>query len=151
MSQEKASIPKTTNAFLMPMSWSLRFRLTFYLLGQYLWFSVGIVLGKIHAKLKASKAFTLFIFFFQYLSLLTNMGCPEKSGQPALWSVNKNDTVCNKNHTRKEKAQKADSETRETIPLCIDMQRWIPTGGKIMMIGSSAILQAGLRKPHLVR
>lgn len=64
----------------MPMPWSLRVRLTFYIVGQHLWFSVGTRSGKIHAKLKASKASTLFIFFFEYLSLLTNMGVQKKVG-----------------------------------------------------------------------
>ena len=134
----------------MPMPWSLRVRLTFYILGQYLWFSVGIILGKIHAKLKASKASALLMFFFEYLSLLTNMGVQKKVGnQPCGVSIKP--TLCAIKTTPGGKRPKADSETLEMIQLCIDMQRWIATGGKIMVIGSSAISQAGFRKPHLVR
>ena len=150
MSQEKPSIPKTTNAFLMPMPWSLRVRLTFYIPGQYLWFSVGTMLGKIHAKLKASKASTLLMFFFDYLSLLTNVGVETKAGNPPC-GVSIKTTLCAIKTTPEGKRHKADSETLEMVQLCIDIQRWIPTGGKIMVVGSSAISQAGFRKAHLVR
>jgi hypothetical protein len=125
------------------MPWSLRVRLTFYIPGQYLWFSVGTILGKIHAKLKASKAFTLLMFFFEYLSLLTNVGVQKKVGnQP--YGVSIKPTLCASKTTPEGKRPKADSETLEMVQLCIDIQRWIPTGGKIMVIGSIAISQAGL-------
>jgi hypothetical protein len=60
-------------------------------------------------------------------------------------------TPCALKTTPEGKRHKADSETLETVQLCVDMQRRIATGGKIMVIGSSTISQAGFRKPHLVR
>jgi hypothetical protein len=134
----------------MPMPWSLRVRLTFYILGQYLCFSVDRIISKIHAKLKASKASTLLMFFFDYLSLLTNVGVETKAGNPPC-GVSIKTTLCAIKTTPEGKRHKADSETLEMVQLCIDIQRWIPTGGKIMVVGSSAISQAGFRKAHLVR
>jgi hypothetical protein len=51
------------------------------------------------------KSIYAFYVLFRLVILSDQYGCPEKSGQPALWSVNKNDTVCIKNHTRREKTQ----------------------------------------------
>jgi hypothetical protein len=72
----------------MPMPWSLRDRLTFYVPGQYLWFYTDKILGKNHAKLEVSEAFTLFILLFKYLSLMNNMGVQKKEGnQPCGVSI----------------------------------------------------------------
>jgi hypothetical protein len=63
---------------------------------------------------------------------VTNTGVQKKAGnQPCGVSIKT--TPCALKTTPEGKRHKADSETLETVQLCVDMQRWIPTGGKIMV------------------
>jgi hypothetical protein len=108
------------------MPWSLRVRLTFYIFGQYLWFFPGIVLSKIHAKLKASKAFMLFIFLFKYLSLLNNMGAQQKVGnQPCGVSIKT--SPCALKPTPAKKKHEVHSETGATVKARCDMPPFVFT------------------------
>jgi hypothetical protein len=78
-------------------------------------------------QIKSIKSIYGFYLLFRVLILTNQYGRPEKSGQPALWSVNKT-TLCALKATPAREKHEAHSETAETVKACCGMQRFMLNG-----------------------